>query len=73
YYADLVVVDPEAGAPKVTDAEVLSRCGWTPLAGMSLPARVELTMVNGTVVYEAGGEPEGGAAMPITFGAFRPD
>lgn len=47
---------------------MISRCGWTPLAGMTLPARIEMTMVNGTVVYEAGSDPQSGAAMALEFG-----
>ncbi|WP_304967927.1 hypothetical protein [Duncaniella muris] len=52
----------------MSDSEVISRCGWTPLAGMTLPARIEMTMVNGTVVYEAGSDPQSGAAMALEFG-----
>lgn len=69
YYADLVVVDPAGSDTKVSDGEVMSRCGWTPLAGMALRPRVELTMVNGTTVYEAGSDPRPGAAMALRFGA----
>lgn len=69
YYADLVIVNPTGGGEKITDGEVISRCGWTPLAGLSLSAQVDLTMVNGTIVYEAGGVPAAGAAMPLKFGA----
>lgn len=68
YYADLVVVDPSGSDTKVSDGEVMSRCGWTPLAGMALRPRVELTMVNGTTVYEAGSDPRPGAAMALRFG-----
>lgn len=54
--ADLTVVDmPGASAAaKVTDADVISLCGWTPLAGMALDARVRLTMVGGVVGYRDG-------------------
>lgn len=71
YYADLVLVDPAVSQSKVSDAEVLSRCGWTPLAGMSLPAKIELTMVNGVPVYEAGGPVKIGAAKALRFGKER--
>lgn len=41
YYADIVMAErlPLPGH-KVTDADVVSRCGWTPLAGRSLGWRV---------------------------------
>lgn len=53
YYADLVLVDPTA--PTVVDEQpMLSRCGWTPFAGRSLPARVEATWVNGELVWHDG-------------------
>lgn len=68
YWADLVLVDPLGCRTAVSDSEVISRCGWTPLAGMTLPARIEMTMVNGTVVYEAGSDPQSGAAMALEFG-----
>lgn len=51
YYADIVLVDPDGSADEVTDGEVVSRCGWTPLAGKYLPATVKMTIVNGTAVY----------------------
>lgn len=68
YWADLVLVDPLGCRTAVSDSEVISRCGWTPLAGMTLSARIEMTMVNGTVVYEAGSDPQSGAAMALEFG-----
>ena len=46
YMADLVLVKP-GEAYTVTDDMVLSRCGWTPLAGTTLHNRVTDTWVNG--------------------------
>lgn len=71
YYADLVLLEPEDNslkAVKVTDGEVAGRCGWTPLAGMTLNPRIWMTLVNGTAVYERGefGPPHG---KPLSFGA----
>ncbi len=42
YYADLVLAErlPLPGV-RITDEDVVSRCGWTPLAGRSLQWRVE--------------------------------
>lgn len=48
YYADLAIVAPvEMPGRRVTDADVKSRCGWTPLAGRSLSWEVKRTMING--------------------------
>ena len=41
---------------RVTDADVLSRCGWTPLAGRTLTWQVDRTVVNGDT-----------GAQPLTF------
>ena len=50
YHADLVLVRPGV-SDTISDADVVSRCGWTPYAGMTLTHRVELTMVNGAIAY----------------------
>lgn len=50
YYADLAVVSPDTPYI-VTDDMVLSRCGWTLLAGTTLHNRVIMTYVNGRRVY----------------------
>lgn len=56
-YADLTLVKRLApGAWKVSDADVVSRCGWTPLEGMTLGWSVEDTVVAG-----------GTGAAPLTF------
>lgn len=53
FYADLVVVKPN-DPYIVTDSMVASRCGWTPLAGVTLSNRVITTFVNGAKVYDHG-------------------
>lgn len=53
YKADLVVVKPVEGY-EVKDADVLSRCGWTPLVGETLHHRVVATYVNGQCAYRDG-------------------
>lgn len=53
YYADLVLVDASART-EVDTQTLLSRCGWTPFAGRSLPARVNATWVNGELVWREG-------------------
>ena len=48
YYADLAIVRPlPMPGHRVTDSEVVSRCGWTPLDGRSLGWEVVDTIVNG--------------------------
>jgi dihydroorotase len=52
YKADLVLLDP-ATPWTVTAADVLSKCGWSPLEGTTLHARVLHTWVNGRTAYTA--------------------
>lgn len=54
YYADLVLVDNDCEPYTITDAWALSRCGWTPLSGLTVNNKVELTMVNGQTAYRYG-------------------
>lgn len=51
YYADLVLVDPN-GATNVTHKNSLYHCGWSPFDGVSLPAQICSTWVNGDLVYD---------------------
>lgn len=53
YKADLVVVNPK-GKTEINAGTILSKCGWSPLEGETLSARIEETIVNGTPVYRAG-------------------
>ena len=66
YMADVVVVDPDADY-EITDADVISRCGWTPYRGMRLNYRVEQTWVNGTLAYDRGRFTEAQVALPVRF------
>ena len=47
FYADLVLVEKLDEPYTVKDSDVVSKCGWTPLAGRSLGHRVVRTWVNG--------------------------
>ncbi|MDE6395623.1 MAG: amidohydrolase family protein, partial [Duncaniella sp.] len=48
YHADLTIVRPlPLPGHRVTDADVVSRCGWTPLNGRTLGWEVVRTVVNG--------------------------
>ena len=50
YYADLVLVDVNKPMT-VTKENILYNCGWSPLENMTVPASIEKTFVNGTLVF----------------------
>lgn len=50
YWADLVLVDPDA-VTEVTPDSLLYKCGWSPLEGRRLPARIDATWVNGELAW----------------------
>ncbi|HET8572834.1 MAG TPA: dihydroorotase [Edaphocola sp.] len=53
YFADLVLLNPK-GRYTVSKQNILYKCGWSPLEGMTFPASVEKTLVNGQIAYENG-------------------
>ncbi len=53
YKADLVVVR-RSDKKEITASDVLSKCGWSPYEGMTLPVSVAYTFVNGRPVYANG-------------------
>ncbi|MDR1406308.1 MAG: dihydroorotase, partial [Prevotellaceae bacterium] len=53
YHADLALVHPDREWC-ITDATVLSKCGWTPYAGATVHARVTHTFVNGEPAFASG-------------------
>ncbi|MDE1192546.1 MAG: dihydroorotase [Arachidicoccus sp.] len=50
YFADLVLVDLNK-AYKVSQKNILYKCGWSPLEDFVFPATIEKTFVNGHLVY----------------------
>ncbi len=54
YRADLVLADDDCEPYTITDAQAVSRCGWTPYSGLSLNTRVDITWVNGRMAYRHG-------------------
>jgi dihydroorotase len=53
YNADLCLVN--LNKPwKVTDANSLYKCGWTPFVNTTFKSQIETTIVNGTIVYNNG-------------------
>lgn len=69
YYADLVLVNNDCEPYTITDQWVKSRCGWTPLAGLTVGNMVDMTMVNGSVVYRHGVTFNTHSALPLKFNA----
>jgi dihydroorotase len=53
YWADLVLVDLERQVT-VTPDSILARCGWSPFEGMTFRSSIDVTLVNGEVVWEDG-------------------
>ncbi|RYZ79131.1 MAG: dihydroorotase, partial [Proteobacteria bacterium] len=53
YYADLVMVDLEKKT-RVEKSNILYKCGWSPLEGMTFPGAITHTFINGHLVYENG-------------------
>ena len=53
YFADLVLVDLNKSYT-VSPENILYKCGWSTLEGMTMPATVQYTFVNGHLVYGNG-------------------
>ncbi len=66
WFADLVLVDDRAEYV-VDDEPVFSKCGWTPFAGRRFGSRIQTTIVNGQVVWQAGQHVEARAARALTY------
>src|SRR5215204_348813 len=53
YYADLVITDLNQHT-NINKENVLYKCNWSPLEGLSIPAAVTHTFVNGNLVFANG-------------------
>lgn len=53
YFADLVLVDLHQST-HVEKSNLLYKCGWSPLEGMTLPAQIKKTFVSGSLIYSNG-------------------
>jgi dihydroorotase len=53
YYADLVVVDPNA-TYTVSKENIYYKCGWSPFEGQPFHTKVTHTFVNGHLAYHDG-------------------
>ena len=70
-HADVVQVHREPGGWTVSDADVLSRCQWTPLAGATMHHRVVRTWVNGIRVFDRGRIDSSSHGMALEFGVSK--
>lgn len=67
YYADLVLIDNDCEPYTITDQWSISRCGWTPLAGLTVGNKVELTIVNGRIASRHGVTFSNPVGQPLRF------
>ena len=66
YWADLVVVDPNANTV-VDDEPVYAKCGWTPFRGIAFRSRITHTFVNGNLVFDNGHLDDSHRGMALEF------
>ena len=66
YWADLVLIDPEAPW-EVSTENILYKCGWSPFEGQVFNSKVAATFVNGNPVYNKDEIDESFRGMPLTF------
>ncbi len=53
YFADLILVNPNEKT-QVTKDTVLSKCKWSPFEGKTFSNKLEMTILNGKIVYKNG-------------------
>lgn len=66
YFADLALVDLRKSTT-VNNSNILYKCGWSPLDGMTLPASVTHTFVNGNLAYANGRVNESNRGQRLSF------
>ena len=66
YFADLVLVDPAKPHP-VTEADVLSKCGWSPFEGYTFRSSIAATFVNGHLAFHDGELDDHARGMRLEF------
>ncbi|MFT6815065.1 MAG: dihydroorotase [Sphingobacteriales bacterium] len=66
YYADLVLVDPKTPY-KVTQSNILYKCGWSPFEDHTFSHTIHTTFVNGKIVYSDGTVDTGHRGMRLNF------
>ena len=66
YFADLVLVDPNARY-EVTKDNLMYKCKWSPLEGHAFNSKIVKTLVNGEIVFDNGNIINGKSAMKLKF------
>lgn len=66
YYADLVLVNPDKSF-EVTISNLLYKCHWSPLEGEIMHHKIDMTFVNGNIVYQHGEVLDGVYSMALGF------
>ena len=66
YFADLVVVDPEKQIT-VSKENILYKCGWSPMEGVTFSNSIVNTFVNGNMVYGNGVWDESNKGQRLSF------
>ncbi len=66
YFADLVIVDPNK-SHTVSKENLLYKCGWSPFDGFTFSNSIDMTLVNGNVVYQNGLIVEGSTGSRLLF------
>ncbi len=67
YKADLVLVRPETWT--LHEADILSKCGWSPLEEHTFNWRVQQTFVNGRLAYDHGNIDDTTRGEALSFGS----
>ncbi|MBD5214119.1 MAG: amidohydrolase family protein [Bacteroidales bacterium] len=67
FHADIVRVRRLREPITITDADVISKCGWTPYAGMQTHYKVITTWVNGKKAFDNGSVAHRSSAAPLRF------
>jgi dihydroorotase len=70
WYADLVIVDPEKPF-RVEKSNLLCKCHWSPFEGHEFSSSIDMTLVNGEVVYRDGELTRNIAGQRLEFSRAR--
>ena len=70
YFADLVLVDPDAPY-QVTPGSLLAKCHWSPFEGHTFSSSIDTTIVNGTIAYQDGSVSESIAGQRLECNRSR--
>ena len=66
YFADLVMVNLDEKT-QVSKENILYKCGWSPFEGKDFQSKIEMTFVNGNLVYDQGKVNENPRGKRLTF------